>query len=139
MAKFKLDPDPDPEVTVIGISSHVPEHRLCWSLNKATGLRLTRRRTDIADEADGHTAHFATFDQADPDDDAPGSFTLIHNHSSHGVLLPEQKGADYFLVVDKERAAGRPDLLERVRAADFVLAAFVVDLRQLRAGHKLLA
>lgn len=139
MAKLKLEFDPDPDVIVIGISSHVPEHRLCWALNRATGLQLTRRRQDITDDSGGRVAHFATYDQVDPNDAEMGAFTLVRNHSSEGVLLPEQRGADYFLVIDKERAAGQPDLLERIRQAEHVLAAFLVDMRVLRAGHKLLA
>jgi hypothetical protein len=31
---FKLDMEPDPEVMLIGISSHVNDYRLCWSLNR---------------------------------------------------------------------------------------------------------
>ena len=49
MTKFKLDMDPDPEVTLIGISSHVNDYRLCWALNRALGINLTRRKSDITD------------------------------------------------------------------------------------------
>lgn len=137
MAKFKLDTDPDPEVMIIGISSHVHELRLCWALNRSLGLSLTRRRTDITDITGDHTAHFATFDHRD-DDPASGALTLIHNHSSGGVLLKEHRQADFFLVVDQDHAARMPGLLDRVRDTDLVLAAFPLDLHQMRAGHKLL-
>ncbi len=138
MARHRLAPDPDPDITVIAISSHVHELRLCWALNRATGLCLTRRRKDISDVINGHEASFATYDQVDPEY-VVGVITLVHNHSSQGVLVAEQRGTDYFLLVDKDRAAAIPDLIDRIRSAQFVLGAFPVDLRQLRTGHKLLS
>jgi len=137
MAKLKLDIEPDPEVTIIGISSHVHDYRLCWALNRSTGLVLTRRRADIEDDADGRSAHYSAFDHTE--DGNPARCTLVHNHSADGVLLKEHRQADYFLVVDNELAETRPDLLDRVRSADFVLTAFPIAFGQLRAGHKLLS
>ena len=40
MVKLKLDLDPDPEVFLIAISSHVNDYRLCWSLNRKLGISL---------------------------------------------------------------------------------------------------
>ncbi|MCW5899787.1 MAG: IPExxxVDY family protein [Flavobacteriales bacterium] len=136
MAKVKLDLDPDPEVTVIGISSHVNDYRLCWSLNRTMGLSLTRRREDISEDLGGRLASFATFDHEDPDN--KDRLTLVHNHCENGVLLPEQRAADYFLVMDNAAAGSRPDLLDRLRRAEFVLAAFPLPFERLRAGYKLL-
>src|SRR5690606_23015245 len=99
MAKLRLDLDPDPDVTVIGISSHVHDHRLCWALNRSMGLRLTRRRKDITEVNEGREACFATFDQAwPPSEEHRPRLTLVHNHSGEGILLREQKQADFFLV-----------------------------------------
>lgn len=136
MAKLKLDLDPVPDITVIGISSHVNDYRLCWSINRSAGLELTRRRTDIIDEVNGVIAHYSAYDQVD--DQTQGRYTLVNNHSGDGVLLKEHRQADFFLVVDNEIAENRPDLLDRVRSAEFVLTAFPLSYDQLRAGHKLL-
>ncbi len=136
MAKVKLDLDPDPEVTIIGISSHVNDYRLCWALNRSMGLSLTRRRQDITDTTGGHLARFATFDHGDPE--GGERLTLVHNHCGDGILLREQRQADFFLVVDNAVAETRPDLLERLRRTEFVLAVFPLSFGQLRAGHKLL-
>jgi len=63
---------------------------------------------------------------------------LINNHGDQGVLIADQKNADYFLVVDNEVVEDVPDLVDRIRAAEFVLAAFNLPFDQLRNGHKLL-
>jgi len=136
MAKLKLDLEPDPAVTVFGISSHVNDYRLCWSINRSLGLSLARRPTDIAEEANGIVARYSAYDQVDETTHA--RYTLVNNHSGDGILLKEYRHADYFLVMDNELAESTPDLLERLRTTDFVLTAFPLAFEQLRAGHKLL-
>lgn len=136
MAKLKLDLEPVPDITVIGISSHVHDYRLCWSINRSVGLELTRRRTDITDDANGIRASYSAYDHVD--EPTQGRCTLVHNHSGDGILLKEHRQADFFLVVDNEIAENRPDLLDRLRSAEFVLTAFPLPFDQLRAGHKLL-
>ncbi len=136
MAKFKLDLQPDPEVAVYGISSHVKDHRLCWSINRTLGLELSRRRTALSDEVMGRTVRFMAYDHVDEDSNA--RFTLVNNHSGDGFLLKEQRQTDYFLVVDNELAEQHPQLLDRLRATDFVLTAFPLPYLQLKEGYKLL-
>ena len=136
MAKFKLDLQPDPEVVVYGISSHVKDHRLCWSINRTIGLELTRRRIALSEDVLGRTMRFTAYDHIDEASNA--RFTLVNNHSGDGFLLKEQRQTDYFLVVDNELAEQHPDLLDRLRATDFVLTAFPLPYRQLREGYKLL-
>ena len=53
-------------------------------------------------------------------------------------LLPQQKQADFFLVVDAGTAAHEQALFDRLRGAEFVLTAYVVDQGSLKMGHKLL-
>ena len=136
MAKLKLDLDPVPDITVFGISSHVNDHRLCWSINQNVDLELTRRRADITDVSNGIAASYSVYDHVE--ETSLARITLVNNHCGDGILLKEQRQADFFLVVDNEIAECRPDLLDRVRAAEFVLTAFTIPYDQLRSGHKLL-
>lgn len=136
MAKFKLDLPPDPEVVVFGISSHVKDHRLCWSINRAMGLEMARRRTDITEDNQGRTARFSAYDHVEGS--GPARYTLLNNHSGEGFLLKEHRQTDFFLVVDNELAEQYPDLMDRLRSADFVLTAFPLAYDQLREGYKLL-
>lgn len=131
--KLRLDLEPDPEVNVIGISSHVHDYRLCWSINRSIGIALSRRAQEIRDE---DNAAYAAFDHEDAETHA--RFTLVNNRGGSGLLVKEQRSADYFLVVDECAPIDPEQLLQRVRSAEFVLAAFSVSFDQLRAGHKLL-
>jgi len=136
MAKQKLEMDSDPDITVIGISCHENDYRLCWSINRSVGLELTRRRMDITDVSNGIQASYSAYDHVDEPSQA--RYTLVNNHSGDGILLRELRHADFFLVVDNELADNHPDLLDRVRGAEFVLTAFQLSYDQLKAGHKLL-
>ncbi len=136
MAKIKLDLEPDPEVTVIGISSHVNDHRLCWSLNRSMGLALRRSDMDIVDDAPGRSTDYAVFVHTERDPE--GRYLLVSNHGTGGVLIKEQRQADFFLVVDNVLVEHDPELLYRVRSAEFVLTAFDLPFANIRKGHKLL-
>ena len=136
MAKFKLDLDPDPEVFLIAISSHVNDYRLCWSLNNGLGLQLARRTDDIQDEGPEGSAHFCVFDQ--PGIDGEPSWTLVANHAPDGVLVPEQRQADYFLVMGTDSIQTPEEVLETVRKTQFVLAAYILEANTLKSAHKIL-
>ena len=135
MAKYRLiEEEAAPKVAVVGISCHVPDYRLCWSLNRALGLGLTRRRADITEQVRGKELHYSVFEQADPGGNV--RWALVCNTCGRRRLLPDQKLADLFLVVDEEMITA--DLLDRVRGAEFVLTAYTVEMSELKSGHKLL-
>lgn len=136
MARYKLDMDPDPEVTLIGISSHVNDYRLCWALNRSLGINLARREQDITGPGPERMATFSAFDHVDPDTEA--RYMLVNNHSADGVLMKEHRHADYFLVVDQHAPLTPEELVDRVRRTSFVLTAFTLDARTERSAHKLL-
>ena len=136
MAKFKLDLEPDPEVFLIAISSHVNDYRLCWSLNNGLGLQLARRKDDIEDAGPEGVAYFCVFDQ--PETEAGPSWSLVANHAQDGVLVPEQRQADYFLVMGTDTAQVPEEVLETVRKTQFVLAAYILEANTLKSAHKFL-
>ncbi len=136
MARLKLDIQPDPEINVIGISSHVKDYRLCWSINRMLGINLTKRRRPIYDESNGMQCFFNAFDHRDEEINA--GFSLVNNHGSDGVLLKDLRQADFFLVIDQHWMELPEDLLKKVRTAEFVLTAFPLEFDQLKEGHKLL-
>ncbi|MBK8225722.1 MAG: IPExxxVDY family protein [Flavobacteriales bacterium] len=139
MAKHKLvdeEEDTAQKVSVIGISCHVPDYRLCWALNLSLGLGLERRRTDIVEHVRGKDLHYPVFQQVGADGMAV--WWLICNLCGKRRLIADQKQADYFLVIDQETAEREADLILRLRSTEFVLLAYPVDINESRNGHKLL-
>lgn len=136
MVKLKLDIAPDPELTIIGISSHEKDYRLCWALNKELSIELGRADSDVQLDDEGQHAAFAVFEHINEDEHM--HVTLVNNRSTSGLLLKEQKMADYFLLLNQDAPIEAEDLLARVRRTPFVLTAFALDYHNLREGHKLL-
>ncbi|MFN3875241.1 MAG: IPExxxVDY family protein [Flavobacteriales bacterium] len=137
MPKHKLDAvDALPQVAVVAISCHVPDYRLCWSLNRALGLRLERRAQDITERAKDKELRFTVFDHRDAE--GGPQWTLVSNACGKRRLIASQQQADFFLVVGQDAPGLEGDLLARLRAAEFVLMAYPVDIAQLRMSHKLL-
>ena len=136
MAKLKLDIAPDPELTIIGISSHEKDYRLCWALNKELDIAMGRTDADVLLHEGDRSATFAVFEHLDEEEHM--YVTLVNNRSTSGLLLKEQKLADYFLMLNQDAPIEADELLARVRATPFVLTAFALDYHSLREGHKLL-
>lgn len=137
MPKHRLDVvETLPQVVVFGISSHVPDYRLCWALNKALGLDLARRREDIVEHARSKDLHYPVFQHSAHDDTV--TWSLVCNTCGKRRLIAGQAQADYFLVIDQETAESEQDLLQHLRATEFVLLAYPIELNELRNGHKLL-
>lgn len=136
MARHKLEMDPDPEVILIGISCHVNDYRLCWALNRALGINLSRRDRDITEPGPERMANYSVFEHIEPESQA--LYVLVNNHCGDGVLLREHRQADFFLIVDEHAPTSAEELLEQVRRTEFVLAAYPLDARNERGAHKLL-
>ncbi|MCB0794057.1 MAG: IPExxxVDY family protein [Flavobacteriales bacterium] len=134
-ARFKLELEALPDVLVVGISSHVNDYRLCWSLNRTLGIALTKRDKDITETLRDGVARFGAYDHDDPE--TLGRYTLVNNRSDKGLLVKEQPQADLFLVVDRSLVKDHERLLQQVRGSEMVLAAFLLEISELRSGHKL--
>ncbi len=133
---FKLDFGPLPTAEVIAISSHVNDYRLCWALNQSLGLDLAKRDTDLIDQGPERMASYTVFDHHEEDTNT--TVSLVANHDAEGVLIPDQRQADYFLVIDPESNLRPVDLLERIRRTEFVLAAFPLEFSTIKGAYKLL-
>lgn len=136
MAKLKLELEPDPRVAVFGISSHVNDYRLCWSMNLAMGLDMRRCVKDILDRDSGIAKEYAAFIQHDTDLD--NCCHLVSNHCTDGVLIPEHHAYDYFLVAGEIFMEHNPKLISDIRSTEFVLAVAPLPFANIRKGYKLL-
>lgn len=136
MAKLKLDIEPDLDVHIIAISSHVNDYRLCWSLNQALSIAMERRRRDMEGQGPEQRAYFSAFDHTEEPSQA--NITLVSNHAPEGVLLLDQRQADFFLLIDGESMMRPETVVDQLRRAEFVLAAFTLDPKHLKGAYKLL-
>src|ERR1051326_1834498 len=98
MGKHKLEIEYEYDFHLIGISSHEKDYRFCWALNnkfnmdfkKGDGIALRDRKKTEADR-------FTVYEFQD--EEMYTDFFIIVNRSGTSLLLPEQKQADYLLMI----------------------------------------
>jgi hypothetical protein len=137
MAKLTLDLEYDFDFLLIGISCHVADYRLSWSLNKHFEIDLERLK-DIDFQLDRKTQGFFSFYSYD-DEESHTTINLISNRCSGGYLIPEMKQMDYFVQYwgpfsDEEFE----DFNQQIRGLSVVLTSLKVDPMELKSRHNLL-
>jgi hypothetical protein len=136
MAKFTLDIEYDYDFSLIGLSCHARDYKLCWSINKHLGFDFSRQDNLmlITKVSSAEFSHYVY-----EDSDAHQSYALISNRGIGGLLIPEQKQTDYFLkmsgMVPKKKIE---NLIIQLKELDCVITAFPIDIDNLKSKQNLL-
>jgi hypothetical protein len=126
--KYTLSASSDEDFQLIGIATQLRDYRLCHQLNKNLYLEL-EKLDDLNAELsqEGTFGNFSFFHYRKPENFI--DFFLIANKSSDGILLPELKQADYFLVIHGPFPNESLDrFLKTSKSLPGVLASFPIDI-----------
>ena len=137
MAKFVLDNEAYYDFKLVGISSHVQDYRICWTVNKALSLDLVKMDEEIIirpAKADGLVS-FSVYYCFDEETEV--EFELISNRHEDGFLIPEMRTADYFLKISEWYSDPISEIIQKLRKENLVNMAFEVDLETLRSKQNL--
>jgi hypothetical protein len=135
MAKFTLDIEYEYQFSLIGISCHARDYKLCWSINNQLEYDFSRKEnlklvTKVSSQEFSHYSY--------EDLDEHHSLSLISNKEPGYMLIPEQKQADYFLKVTGMSDAQIEELIKKLRSVDVVITAFLIDIEKLKSKQNLL-
>ena len=138
MAKLTLDIEYEYDFILVGISCHLKDYRLCWAINSGNmGIDFTKADDLVIHSKNKEESRFSKF--IFDDEDINLCFNLISNRGTQGYLLPEQKQADYLLMVSgnfpEDQTSG---LLKELKKIDFILTAFTIDVEKLKSKQNLL-
>lgn len=123
--KLKLTAEQGPGFFLIGIACHLKDYRMALLLNQKLHFRFYRIE-DLVSGEPGAGRQYAFFHHDHRDERR--SYFLIENHHPEGRLVPEQKGVDYFMVIDDiPETAIIEGLLKSIKEIPQVMAVFVVD------------
>jgi hypothetical protein len=135
MTKYQLEVEYDYDFILIGISCHAKDYRLCWAVNNALGLALEKEDEDVEilhkKEKSQHSV-FSFYHEENYTE-----YTLVLNRGTHGLLIPEQKQADYMLLIRNNFGDDLSEILSKIRRIDFVLTAFEIDVERLKSKQNL--
>lgn len=139
MAKFKLDIEYDYDFILIGISCHLNDYRITWAIGKAFEFQLEkspkylegRKKKDV--EPSGHSIYEYI------DEENYLEYYVISNRGEQSFLIPEQKQADYFLMVRGTVSSQQKDeFTERLRKIDIIQMVYEINPEQLKSKENLL-
>jgi hypothetical protein len=137
MGKFTLDIEYEYEFKVIAISCHARDYKLCYNLNKQLVFNLIKQdniklkvKPDIAAEFSWYLFN---------DEENHFEYRLISNKGTIGLLIPEQKQADFLMIVNGSITNSQlAQLVKRIRETESVLTAFTFDVNALKSKQNLL-
>lgn len=127
----QLEVEYDYDFTLLGISCHEKEYRLCWQLNRTFGFDLQCQDSIVYDE-DG--PEFPLYTSLH---DEPNSCSIIKNRVDGGLLVPELAQVDYFFRADESMELP-VDFTDRLRSMSWINAVFKLDAEKLASKQNLL-
>ena len=133
--RMKLSSDAVADYAVIGIACHLKDYRVAFLLNSKMRFHFNRI-TDLVIREGEAGLHYSLYEYLHKDERR--SYFLIENHHPEGRLVSDQKGVDYFLVVNDVLDPARVKaLVKAIQEIPQVLAAFPIDVSKIRNAQNL--
>lgn len=122
--KFKLSPGVSHEYTIFGVACHLKDYRFTFFLNEKMNFHLKRIEDLKIGERDSALS-YSLFLYRHPDERR--SYYLISNYHESGRLIPEERGADYFLIIDDAlTSTQKKRLVTKIQSVSQVLASYEI-------------
>lgn len=157
MAKHTLEIEFDYDFVLIGISSHEKDYRLCWTVNNALNLQLSKQESLEIKGKKQTTPSFFSFFLFEKQDDFI-DYAIIANlsesktveqttstlfdaldESDNEYLIPEQKQMNYFFLIRGEIENEEVnEIIQQIKEIENVQTAVRIDVKSLRSKQNLI-
>ena len=122
--KIKLSGGISYDYTTIGIACHMKDYRFAFFVNEQLGFRF-RRLDDLVSGEEKDARNYSFFIYTNPEDRR--SYYLVSNYHEEGRLIPSEKGADFFLIVnDMLPASNKKEIVSKIQKIPQALAAYEI-------------
>ncbi|MBD78986.1 MAG: hypothetical protein CL840_08715 [Crocinitomicaceae bacterium] len=136
MTTTKLEFEYDYDFFLIGIFCHFKDYRLAWSLNRNLDFDL-EKQGDYVLETKDQQQRFSAYNYHIESQDL--YYYLLNNRSENGLLIPEKREVDYFLIVDGlVESSKKGELIKSIRSLNEVLSAAEINPSELNSKQNLL-
>lgn len=133
---LKLD-DEDYDFVLVGIVTSHRDYRVTRDVNLALGITL--ERTDdylVYEKKRGQEIGFPHFKFVNEQED---QYFILGNKSENGLLIPEQRQMDFFLLVKAGMSEiDRTEIVKSLKEVEHFQAVFPIDVTGLRSKENLL-
>ena len=117
------------DMTVLAINSHVKGYNLCWHINKKLCSNFINTEIFIGEKKESFSAFEVEHENK--------KITLVNNKSKKGVLMPEKKNVDFFIIVEPEmKNTAKEEFISKLREISKILLIFEVDLEKEQEAHR---
>lgn len=122
--KIRLTSGSSYDYTTIGIACHMKDYRFVFFVNGQLGFRF-KKMDDLASGAENEARGYSFYIFTNQDDRR--NYYLVSNYHEDGRLIPSEKGADFFLIVnDILPSAQKKELISEIQKVQQVLAAYEI-------------
>lgn len=119
---MKLTSGTSYDYTTIGIACHMKDYRFTFFLNDQLGFQM-KRMEDLLYGDGKDSLGYSFYFFRNPEERR--SFYLVSNYHEEGRLIPTEKGADFFLIVNDILPVSRKkQLISQIQKIPQVLAAY---------------
>ena len=139
MGKHTLEIEYDYNFVLIGISAHEKDYRICWALNNKLELNLVKTESlEIKEKKLDEPSHYSLF--VYNREEELSEYLLIANRSEKGILIPEQKQMDYFLIIKEEeiKEEKAAEIIKKIKEITLVQTAMRIDASTLKSKQNLI-
>lgn len=136
--KHLLEDEYEFDFILLGVSCHEKDYRLCWAMNQALEISLSKEERDIEViiKKSNRCSLHSMFTYFDEDNEI--EYRLIANRSTMGVLVPEKSQADYLLMISDNYFSSTNELKKKVNEIPFVLTSFIIEVESLKSKENLI-
>lgn len=117
---------------LLGLSSHLPPHRLAWEMNQHLEWRLEFFKVLEIQQRKGHSEH-AVYRYEDVSSHGSQTWYVIENKAPNGMIARFKGGAEMdYLVQAMDEAGSMVEAMERIRSMRGV--NYILQLDPLESG-----
>ena len=132
--KRLLEIDDEYDFSLLGISCHAKDYRLCWELNRTLNLQLAKYKSIKSALKPDEKFSTSIFD----DEENLLEYTLISNKNNGKYLIPEYPQLDYFLKLSgPQHDFEIKEQKQKVQSLDLVLTVLQINPTSLKSGPNL--
>ena len=133
--KRLLELDDEYDFSLLGISCHAKDYRLCWEMNQALNIELEKGEA-IMNPLTEDDRGFSTSEYFDEFNHL--HFVLVSNKQGGAHLVPEYPQLDYFLKLSGPQHESEIDYLkQKVQNIDLVLTVLPIKAKSLKSRPNL--
>ena len=138
LAVKKFSIEDDFEFSLIGISSHSKDYRLCWSLNENLGTNFIKKDDLRVELMKSHEISFFSFYEYAMEENFNVQY-ILSNSGSSGMLLPEHRNLDFFWMIKGAFSKlNMRDHLQKISQLDVVITCMEINVGSLKSKQNLI-